>query len=166
MSRNAVGKYWLPNVLAGVSPGSARKKPTIPVELPGANLLREYLPLTRQSASPVKIGEARQRRRERKTGPNVAKNNGGHLQNTLRVSKFSLRVEVLTYLPLAIVQAAAYINKNVISLADYLSLLAEQEQDVINLLSKEFKDDGRYRNIKNLVATTWLISFNQVQRRD
>jgi tetratricopeptide (TPR) repeat protein len=72
----------------------------------------------------------------------------------------------LTYLPLAIVQAAAYINENVISLADYLSLLAKQEEEVIDLLSEEFEDDGRYRNIKNPVATTWLISFDQIRRRD
>jgi tetratricopeptide (TPR) repeat protein len=72
----------------------------------------------------------------------------------------------LTYLPLAIVQAAAYINENGIAIADYLSLLEEQEEDVIDLLSEDFKDDGRYRDTKNPVATTWLISFEQVRRRD
>ncbi|EDN98515.1 hypothetical protein SS1G_13374 [Sclerotinia sclerotiorum 1980 UF-70] len=72
----------------------------------------------------------------------------------------------LTYLPLAIVQAAAYINENGIAFADYLSLLAEQEEDVIDLLSEEFEDDGRYNNIKNPVATTWLISFEQIRYRD
>jgi tetratricopeptide (TPR) repeat protein len=72
----------------------------------------------------------------------------------------------LTYLPLAIVQAAAYINENGITLADYLSLLTEQEEDVIDLLSEEFEDHGRYGNIKNPVATTWLISFEQIQHRD
>ncbi|KAF2808823.1 FabD/lysophospholipase-like protein [Mytilinidion resinicola] len=72
----------------------------------------------------------------------------------------------LTHLPLAIVQAAAYINKNGILLAAYLSLLKEQEKDVIELLSEEFEDDGRYRNIKNPVATTWLISFAQIRQRD
>src|SRR6185295_15865440 len=46
----------------------------------------------------------------------------------------------LTRLPLAIVQAAAYINENSISLADYLSLLMEQEEEVIDLLSEEFED--------------------------
>jgi hypothetical protein len=51
----------------------------------------------------------------------------------------------LTYLPLAIVQAAAYINKNEIVIADYLELLAEQEEGVIDILSEEFEDDGRYR---------------------
>jgi tetratricopeptide (TPR) repeat protein len=72
----------------------------------------------------------------------------------------------LTYLPLAIVQAAAYINENKIAFADYLSLLAEQEEEVIDLLSEEFEDEGRYRDVKNPVATTWLISFEQIRHRD
>ncbi|CZR65364.1 related to kinesin light chain 1 [Phialocephala subalpina] len=72
----------------------------------------------------------------------------------------------LTYLPLAIVQAAAYINENGIIFADYLSLLADQEEEVIDLLSEEFEDNGRYYNVKNPVATTWLISFEQIRHRD
>jgi tetratricopeptide (TPR) repeat protein len=72
----------------------------------------------------------------------------------------------LTYLPLAIVQAAAYINENDIAFADYLSLLADQEEVVIDLLSEEFEDDGRYASMKNPVATTWLISFEQIRQRD
>jgi tetratricopeptide (TPR) repeat protein len=72
----------------------------------------------------------------------------------------------LTYLPLAIVQAAAYINENRLALADHLSLLEEKEEEIIDLLSEEFEDDGRYCNVKNPVATTWLISFEQIRRRD
>ncbi|KAF2188822.1 TPR-like protein, partial [Zopfia rhizophila CBS 207.26] len=72
----------------------------------------------------------------------------------------------LTYLPLAIVQAAAYINANGTSIADYLSLLNEQDESMIELLSEDFEDDGRYRNIKNPVATTWLISFERIKQRD
>jgi tetratricopeptide (TPR) repeat protein len=75
-------------------------------------------------------------------------------------------LEELTYLPLAIIQAAAYINENGITFADYLLLLADQEEDVIDLLSEEFEDDGRYHNIKNPVATTWLVSFEQIRNRD
>jgi tetratricopeptide (TPR) repeat protein len=75
-------------------------------------------------------------------------------------------LEDLTYLPLAIVQAAVYINENGIIFADYLSLLAAQEEEVIELLSEEFEDDGRYHNVKNPVATTWLISFEQIRHRD
>jgi NB-ARC domain len=72
----------------------------------------------------------------------------------------------LTYLPLAIVQAAAYINENGITLAAYAALLNDQEQEVIDLLSEEFEGEGRYRNIKNPVAITWLISFEQIRRHD
>ena len=73
----------------------------------------------------------------------------------------------LTYLPLAIVQAAAYIKANGIGLRDYLSLLEEQEEEVIDLfLSEDFENEGRYRDLQNPVATTWLISFEQIRQRD
>ncbi|KAK9384161.1 hypothetical protein V1515DRAFT_589424, partial [Lipomyces mesembrius] len=75
-------------------------------------------------------------------------------------------LQQLTCLPLAIVQAASYINKNDIPLAEYLSLLADQEEDVIDLLSEHFEDDSRYRDVKNPVAMTWLISFEQIRLRD
>ncbi len=81
-------------------------------------------------------------------------------------------LEQLTYLPLAIVQAASYINKNDIPLSTYLSLLVDQEEEVIDLLSEHFEDDSRYpdddRSVKrkNPVAMTWLISFEQIRVRD
>lgn len=75
-------------------------------------------------------------------------------------------LEQLTFLPLAIAQAAAYINENGITLAMYLSLLEDQEQNVVELLSENFEDEGRYRDIKNPVATTWLISFEHIKRLD
>ncbi|KAH8694330.1 hypothetical protein GQ44DRAFT_719472 [Phaeosphaeriaceae sp. PMI808] len=75
-------------------------------------------------------------------------------------------LQKLTYLPLAIAQAAAYINENEISLAGYTALLDDTEQNTIELLSEEFEDEGRYEDIKNPVATTWLISFEQIRIRD
>jgi hypothetical protein len=72
----------------------------------------------------------------------------------------------LTYLPLAMVQAAAYISENRITIGEYLSLLADKEEEVIDVLSEDFETDGRYREVKNPVATTWLISFEQILRRD
>jgi tetratricopeptide (TPR) repeat protein len=80
-------------------------------------------------------------------------------------SKLEL-LERLTFLPLAIVQAAAYINENDISLSEYLSLLKDQEQTVIELLSEDFEDERRYRDVTNGIATTWLISFEQIRFRD
>ncbi|KAF2190064.1 FabD/lysophospholipase-like protein [Zopfia rhizophila CBS 207.26] len=75
-------------------------------------------------------------------------------------------LQKLTNLPLAIVQAAAYINENQITLSEYAALLDDTEQNIINLLSEEFEDEGRYQEIKNPVATTWLISFEQIRTRD
>jgi hypothetical protein len=72
----------------------------------------------------------------------------------------------LTHLPLAIVQAAAYINENTTTLAKYAELLDDTEQNRVDLLSQEFEDEGRYGDIKNPVATTWLISFEQIQTRN
>ncbi|KAH7087860.1 hypothetical protein FB567DRAFT_355749 [Paraphoma chrysanthemicola] len=72
----------------------------------------------------------------------------------------------VAHLPLAIVQAAAYINENDIDLADFASLLDDTEQNVIDVLSEEFEDEGRYAEIKNPIATTWLISFDQIRKRD
>ncbi|KAL5047304.1 P-loop containing nucleoside triphosphate hydrolase protein [Aspergillus fruticulosus] len=77
----------------------------------------------------------------------------------------ALLLKQLTYLPLAIVQAASYVNENCLStLLDYLSLLSAKEEEVIDLLSEEFEDDWRPHDTTNPVATTWLISFERVQR--
>lgn len=72
----------------------------------------------------------------------------------------------LTYLPLAIAQAAAFINQNTTDIAGYISLLDGQELDAIKLLSEDFEDKGRYKSIKNPVATTWLTSFDQIRKLD
>ncbi|GES60074.1 putative kinesin light chain [Aspergillus terreus] len=73
-------------------------------------------------------------------------------------------VEQLTFLPLAITQAAVYINKNGIAVSDYLLLLQEQEADVVELLSEDFDENGRYEDVQNSVARTWLVSFHQIQK--
>lgn len=72
----------------------------------------------------------------------------------------------LTHLPLAISQAAAYINENGITISDYLTLVDCQEQVIIELLTEDFEDDARYSDLKNPVATTWLISFRMIQQRN
>jgi len=75
-------------------------------------------------------------------------------------------LDMLAFLALAIVQAAAFINKNNTTLASYRSVYKDSEEDAIKLLSKEFEDHGRYRDTKNPVATTWYISFKQIQKQD
>jgi tetratricopeptide (TPR) repeat protein len=75
-------------------------------------------------------------------------------------------LERLTYLPLAIVQAASFINENLMDISSYVKLLDGQAQDTIDLLSEEFEDEGRYKSIRNPVATTWLTSFDQIRRQN
>ncbi|KAL3472077.1 TPR-like protein [Aspergillus californicus] len=90
------------------------------------------------------------------------------IQKGLLLDKYTSTalLEQLAFLPLAINQAAAYINENKIVLSDYLSLLKERETDAAELLSEEFEDDGRYTEIQNPVLTTWMISFQQIQDLD
>lgn len=75
-------------------------------------------------------------------------------------------LEELAFLPIAIAQAAAFINKNGISVSDYLLLFQDHENNVVELLSKDSGDERRYNDLQNPVAKTWLISFNQIQKLD
>jgi hypothetical protein len=72
----------------------------------------------------------------------------------------------LVNLPLAIMQAAAYLNAKGSTIAEYLKIYEESSDNVIKLLSKDFRDIRRYPSIKNPVATTWLVSSGQIQVRD
>jgi tetratricopeptide (TPR) repeat protein len=75
-------------------------------------------------------------------------------------------LDELTCLPLAIAQAAAYLNRNRMSVVKYLQLLRNTEQDMVALMSREFRDDTRYKGSANAVATTWVVSFSQIRERD
>ncbi|KAI1737753.1 acyl transferase/acyl hydrolase/lysophospholipase [Xylaria scruposa] len=73
----------------------------------------------------------------------------------------------LTYLPLAIKQAAAYLNQNLkhhhSPIKRYLELLRSTEDDLVQLMSAKFHDNTRYQDTQDAVATTWLVSFDQIR---
>ncbi|KAL5384235.1 hypothetical protein DPSP01_005380 [Paraphaeosphaeria sporulosa] len=71
----------------------------------------------------------------------------------------------LTGLPLAIVQATAFINENDISITNYMSLL-QHTSTKAELFSERFEDSSRYQGLDSTVAKTWHISFKQIQRQD
>ncbi|PGH16299.1 hypothetical protein AJ79_01838 [Helicocarpus griseus UAMH5409] len=77
---------------------------------------------------------------------------------------FRLLLHELSCLPLAIIQAANYINETETSLSTYLSLLRNQETVMVELLSQDFEDEWRYADINNPVAATWLVSFQHIQK--
>ncbi|RYN98523.1 hypothetical protein AA0121_g13502 [Alternaria tenuissima] len=75
-------------------------------------------------------------------------------------------LDELAFLPLAIAQAAAYLNMNRTTITKYLRLLRHTEQDTISLISKEFRDQTRYKGSANAVVSTWVVSFSQLRERD
>ncbi|CAH0051149.1 unnamed protein product [Clonostachys solani] len=82
-------------------------------------------------------------------------------QDTANTSKL---LDFLNDLPLAIRQASAYIWQNDITTTKYLSYCQSSDEKQITMLSKNFEDRSRYKDIRNPVATTWLISFTHISR--
>ncbi|KAI4599650.1 hypothetical protein KJ359_001747 [Pestalotiopsis sp. 9143b] len=70
----------------------------------------------------------------------------------------------LVYLPLAIKQASAYMAKTRTTTATYLKNCLESDEKQMKLLSTGFEDLGRYSRETNPIATTWLISFQHLER--
>ncbi|KAI1870393.1 uncharacterized protein JN550_005321 [Neoarthrinium moseri] len=70
----------------------------------------------------------------------------------------------LTYLPLAITQAVAYLNQTRTPVRTYLGMLRGAEKDAARVLGREFRDNTRYRGSRNAIATTWIVSFDQIQK--
>ncbi|KAI0388617.1 hypothetical protein F5Y17DRAFT_191065, partial [Xylariaceae sp. FL0594] len=79
----------------------------------------------------------------------------------------TILLKELSYLPLAIVQAAAYlsINKKT-TMKEYLELLYEQKKEVMELSDEESGVQLQHRNISYPVAATCLASFKQVRDND
>ncbi|VUC23865.1 unnamed protein product [Clonostachys rosea] len=73
----------------------------------------------------------------------------------------------LSYLPLGITQAAAYLNRNSnISVGRYLELLRGAEIEKAQILSRGFHDQRRYAGLSNDIMSTWLVSFSQIAKED
>jgi tetratricopeptide (TPR) repeat protein len=113
--------------------------------------------------SAIQLGELEEEEAEEVLRTRLLPQNQYLLEDDKMVHEF---LDMLAFLALAIVQAVAFINKNNNTLCDYISVYRDSEKDAIDLLSKEFEDHGRYRDTKNPVATTWYISFTQIQRQN
>ncbi|KAM3555264.1 hypothetical protein ARSEF4850_006091 [Beauveria asiatica] len=65
------------------------------------------------------------------------------LQDEVLVAKL---LSYLSFLPLAITQAASYLNQTKAPLTRYLTLLQDAEKDLPSVLGREFKDTTRYKD--------------------
>lgn len=78
---------------------------------------------------------------------------------------FSTLLARLNYLPLAITQASDYMNVNNTTIAEYLWLFDNTDRNQIQLLSQKIRDDSTlYSSDQAAVATTWIISFNEIRQ--
>ncbi|KAF5615634.1 kinesin light [Fusarium sp. NRRL 25303] len=69
----------------------------------------------------------------------------------------------LAYLPLAITQASAYMTINRISIKEYMRLLQNTDQDMVELLSVGIRDGTHYDAAQGAVISTWIVSFKQIR---
>ncbi|KAK8029458.1 hypothetical protein PG993_010749 [Apiospora rasikravindrae] len=85
------------------------------------------------------------------------------LEDAIMVTKL---LNKLIHLLLAIIQAAASLDSNMVIISEYLRLLLGTVEDVAQLLSQEFDDETRYNELQHAVAPTWLGSFEQIRNVD
>lgn len=85
------------------------------------------------------------------------------LKDPTAVASFLTELE---HLPLAITQAAAYIDINHMPVSEYSRLLRSTNDDLLYLMSAEIRDNTRYEESSSAVATTWIVSFKQIMERD
>jgi hypothetical protein len=72
----------------------------------------------------------------------------------------------LTYLPLTISQAAAYMNVKKLPITAYLRLCNHTNEGMINLLSTYLRDETHYSKTQGAMATTWIVSFTTICEAD
>jgi hypothetical protein len=78
----------------------------------------------------------------------------------------SLLAARLEHLPLALAQAAAFIHENAITINDYIRLLDESNDALVDCLSESFETVGRDSDTPHAVTATWIVSFEQIEQQD
>ncbi|TPX13273.1 uncharacterized protein E0L32_006246 [Thyridium curvatum] len=82
------------------------------------------------------------------------------------LTEYSTLSAQLEHLPLALVQAAAFMQEKSISVTQYLDLLKKSDQHLLELLSEEFDTVGRELGTPRAVAQTFILSFEQIRKND
>jgi tetratricopeptide (TPR) repeat protein len=88
----------------------------------------------------------------KKLGPDISRDNAPELLNAL------------DYMPLAITQAAAYIQQRAprMSVKQYLQVFRKSERDQSRLLTKDLGDARRDGRASNSIMMTWQTSFEHI----
>ena len=75
-------------------------------------------------------------------------------------------VEALGFIPLAITQAAAFINENLNSLTEYLEMLRTSDSEMQQLLNEDLGDLRRDSQSHNSIVMTWKMSFDLISKQE
>ena len=73
---------------------------------------------------------------------------------------------LLCHLPLALAQAAAFMQENILTVNEYIELYKDSDETQMDLLSEPFVTLGRDSAVHNAVVTTFIVSINQIKERD
>ncbi|OJJ87138.1 uncharacterized protein ASPGLDRAFT_80025 [Aspergillus glaucus CBS 516.65] len=74
--------------------------------------------------------------------------------------------DLLGHLPLALAQATAFMQENVLTISEYIELYKDSDETQMDLLSEPFETLGRDSQVPNAVTTTLIISINQIKKKD
>ena len=88
------------------------------------------------------------------------------LSNSQSEESLKQLTQELGQIPLALVQAASFINQNKMTVEKYLQLYHQSDSTKIQLLSDNFEDGERHALSKNPIATTWSVSFEYIRNHD
>jgi hypothetical protein len=88
----------------------------------------------------------------------------GKLENRCEKEEAQEVVRLLEFMPLAISQAAAYINSRGVSVRDYAVMFRAGDEKRKALLEWEYDELRRYQGSANSVFGTWTITLEQMQQ--
>ncbi|TPR03470.1 hypothetical protein CAN33_000295 [Aspergillus niger] len=74
--------------------------------------------------------------------------------------------EMLDYLPLAIMQAASFMEENVLTVNEYMRLHNDSDETRMGLLCEPFETLGRDSETPNALATTLIVSLDHINTKE
>ncbi len=87
---------------------------------------------------------------------------GDDTTDAVQMSLLSSRLE---HVPLAMVQAAAFIQENSLTVGKYVRLLEQGDDNLVELLSQSFHEEGIESSTPIAVTTAWIVSFTQIHKQ-
>jgi hypothetical protein len=84
----------------------------------------------------------------------LLKSNLGDISTTAEINGTRELLNVLEYLLLTIIQAAAYLCVKQISVIKYLQIYKDSSEALLEVLNRNIEDTRRYRTLSKLVITT------------